>query len=248
MEPNEPTHHDKTPPAEPDTSHELRARRWKCPVAKCTAKGESWSTEMDRDLHVDIKHPNFSLNPSDRDRLSSPDDLLDYPSILPTRYNPGKVVNYSPPSWRSTAVYESKAMTLSMAMLQASQYSLLSRLCWGCISTMKEVLYEPSWRNELSETIRMRLDKSRSILILWSDGHGFVEGNLNAVIAKFPLLRRKLSEFLISIGTTLSTSIDLSRGWSISRITNSLQKYYRRFGMTARFKADFFRPWLKKPR
>lgn len=53
----------------------------------------------------------------------------------------------------------------------------------------------------------MRLDKSRSILILWSDGHGFVEGNLNDKIAKYPLLRRKLSEFLISIGTTLSTKI-----------------------------------------
>lgn len=248
MEPNEPTHHDKTPPAEPGTSQEPRVRRWKCPVANCTTKWESWFTEMDRDLHIDIKHPNFSLNSSDRDRSSSPDDLLDTPGNFWSRAGTGNVVNSSPSIMRSAAVYKPKAMTLSMAMLHASQYSLLSRLCWECISTMKQVLTEPSLRKGLSKTISKRLDESRSILILWSDGHGIVEGNLNDVVAKFPLLRRKLFEFLIGIGTTLSTSMDISQGWSISRIANFLQKYYRRLGLTAQSKAEFFRPWSKKPR
>ncbi|KAK7429362.1 hypothetical protein QQZ08_004175 [Neonectria magnoliae] len=72
---------------------------------------------------------------------------------------------------------------------------------------MKLVLTDPS-STKLSSTLFLKsLDRSRSTLILWSDGYGVEDGELDEVVTRSPLLHQKVSEFLVNIGNVLTEEV-----------------------------------------
>lgn len=83
--------------------------------------------------------------------------------------------------------------------------SVVSRLCAECTQQFSVLVASDAARNRCAPYILSTLDRSRSNLILWSDGHGFVEGNMDEVLANSRFLRQKVFAFLISIANTIIT-------------------------------------------
>ncbi|KAF5517519.1 hypothetical protein CGCA056_v011068 [Colletotrichum aenigma] len=82
--------------------------------------------------------------------------------------------------------------------------SLISRLCAECVDTTKFAMKKMSLQDSLSKPMHRTLEKSCSSLILWVDGYGAVEGNLDATLERSRTLNRSVLAALINICDTLT--------------------------------------------
>lgn len=81
--------------------------------------------------------------------------------------------------------------------------SLSSRLCEECVKTFRSILKELRRIDYLPKVVCRSLERSGASLILWADGHGILQGDLDDVLKKSRFLRKSILELLISISQTL---------------------------------------------
>lgn len=83
--------------------------------------------------------------------------------------------------------------------------SVVNRLLDECVRHFKSVAKSDVACDRFAPQTLRSLDRSRSNLILWSDGHGLDEGHLDKVLSKSEFLRRNVLKLLINIASIIVT-------------------------------------------
>ncbi|KAF5575530.1 ankyrin repeat [Fusarium pseudocircinatum] len=81
--------------------------------------------------------------------------------------------------------------------------SVTARLCDAALGFYKELLRHLSKQLDVPKLIRMSLQRTYSLMVLWSDGYGVREGELDDILAKSRNIRRAALKILSSIANIL---------------------------------------------
>ncbi|KAF5560729.1 ankyrin repeat [Fusarium phyllophilum] len=81
--------------------------------------------------------------------------------------------------------------------------SVTARLCDAALRFYKELLRHVSKHLDVPKLVRMSLQRTYSLMVLWSDGYGVREGDLDDILAKSRNIRRATLKILSSIANTL---------------------------------------------
>jgi hypothetical protein len=85
--------------------------------------------------------------------------------------------------------------------------SVTARLCDAALGFYKELLRHLSEQLDVSKVVRMSLQRTYSLMVLWSDGYGVREGDLDDILAKSRNIRRDTLKILSSVANTLLDSM-----------------------------------------
>ncbi|KAK3377949.1 hypothetical protein B0H63DRAFT_562026 [Podospora didyma] len=83
------------------------------------------------------------------------------------------------------------------------QLSNVARLCASLLDLFREANRTLAEQSSASDTVTISLERSRSALVLWSDGHGIAQGDLDNTFAKSRKLRSTTARALLHIGEIL---------------------------------------------
>ncbi|PVH71686.1 hypothetical protein DL98DRAFT_596710 [Cadophora sp. DSE1049] len=86
----------------------------------------------------------------------------------------------------------------------SDQRSITSRLCIECSKAYGAAVKHLATRKDVPKSTYRTLERSWSSLILWSDGYGVTDGELDEVLAKSCTLRQSTLELLTNISKTLT--------------------------------------------
>ncbi|KAH7176760.1 hypothetical protein EDB81DRAFT_49877 [Dactylonectria macrodidyma] len=81
--------------------------------------------------------------------------------------------------------------------------SVASRLCTTLLGFYEEMLRHVAKQEDVSKSIRMSLERSYSLMVLWSDAWGIREGSLDHVLSKARNIQRSMLKILSSITNAL---------------------------------------------
>ncbi|KAF4474657.1 Ankyrin repeat [Fusarium agapanthi] len=81
--------------------------------------------------------------------------------------------------------------------------SVTARLCDAALRFYKELLRHVSKQLDVPRPVRMSLQRTYSLMVLWSDGYGVREGDLDDILAKSRNIRRATLKILSSIANIL---------------------------------------------
>ncbi|KAM0476401.1 hypothetical protein ACHAPX_006313 [Trichoderma viride] len=87
---------------------------------------------------------------------------------------------------------------------EALQHNEISRLSASLLSLFKEVVLSLREQATIPKDVRISLERSCSAMILWSDGYGIAQGNLNNVFKRSSKLRHTLFTNLSHLGHVLT--------------------------------------------
>ncbi|KAK4464391.1 hypothetical protein QBC42DRAFT_45550 [Cladorrhinum samala] len=79
----------------------------------------------------------------------------------------------------------------------------VSRLCQFLLDLFREIMVLLRKENKTSSAIEMDLERSRSAIVLWSDGYGIAQGDFDETLEKSNRLRRAVVKTLSHIGAIL---------------------------------------------
>ncbi|KAL6399967.1 hypothetical protein AUP68_17377 [Ilyonectria robusta] len=85
----------------------------------------------------------------------------------------------------------------------AGDMSVNARLCSAVLLLYKEILRHISKRVEIKKPIRMSLERTYSLMVLWSEAWGVGDGSLDEIFAKSRNIRRSSLKILSSIANAL---------------------------------------------
>ncbi|KAH8900698.1 hypothetical protein GQ53DRAFT_835635 [Thozetella sp. PMI_491] len=86
---------------------------------------------------------------------------------------------------------------------EAVYHHEVAHLCESLLSLFKEVMRALLERNHIPKDAQISLERSRSALVLWSDGCGIAQGHLNEVFGKSRKLRYKVLKTLSHLATII---------------------------------------------
>lgn len=86
----------------------------------------------------------------------------------------------------------------------AVQHDEISRLSTSLLSLCKEVILSLREQATIPKDVRISLERSCSAMILWSDGYGIAQGNLNDIFKRSSKLRYTLFTNLSHLGRVLT--------------------------------------------
>ncbi|KAF5618430.1 ankyrin repeat [Fusarium sp. NRRL 25303] len=81
--------------------------------------------------------------------------------------------------------------------------SVTARLCDAVLGFYKELLRHVSKQLDVPKLVRMSLQRTYSLMVLWSDGYGVREGDLDDILAKSRNIRQATLKILSSIANVL---------------------------------------------
>lgn len=87
-----------------------------------------------------------------------------------------------------------------------------ARLCNAVLMFYKEILRHISKEVDIKKPVRMSLERTYSLMVLWSDAWGVTDGSLDEIFAKSRKVRRSSLKILLSIANALLESRSLFRG------------------------------------
>lgn len=99
---------------------------------------------------------------------------------------------------------QQQSIQLSSDADGALQHNEVSRLSASLLSLFKEVILSLREQATIPKDVRISLERSCSALILWSDGYGIAQGNLNDVFKRSSKLRHTLYTNLSHLGHVLT--------------------------------------------
>lgn len=94
----------------------------------------------------------------------------------------------------------------------AGDMSVNARLCSAVLLYYKEILRYLSKQVDIQKPIRMSLERTYSLMVLWSEAWGVRDGSLDEIFAKSRNIRRSSLKILSSIANALLESRSLFRG------------------------------------
>ncbi|KAL7925754.1 hypothetical protein ACQKWADRAFT_282899 [Trichoderma austrokoningii] len=98
---------------------------------------------------------------------------------------------------------QQQTFQLSSDADEAFQHNEISRLSASLLTLFKEVILSLREEATIPKDVRISLERSCSAMILWSDGYGIAQGNLNDVFKRSSKLRRTLFTNLSHLGHVL---------------------------------------------